>query len=241
MKNERQDDTSFLSTFDHIIMHMKLFLPTCDAIARAVEPAKEDGLTGVLSMEDIEAFCKIRGKACESANRPGRRDSEICVTMDASEWAKRFDLETNEDGTVSVDNFAVALRSDADLASSPGLLHALCTEFDLYPSEMLRFAIASDRKSGRDVKSKNPHVLSVVDAVSKNATMSNDELLEFCKTASSSLPQRMPVLFIRISRLGNVQSDSGIDVETFSRCVELRLIRHLEKLQGVGDEDGIFW
>ena len=79
MKNERQDDTSFLSTFDHIIMHMKLFLPTCDAIARAVEPAKEDGLTGVLSMEDIEAFCKIRGKACESANRPGRRDSEICV------------------------------------------------------------------------------------------------------------------------------------------------------------------
>ena len=219
---------------------MKLFLPTCDAIARAVEPAKEDGLTGVLSMEDIEAFCKIREKACESANRPGRRDSEICVTMDASEWAKRYDLETNEDGTVLVDNFAVALRSDADLASSPGLLHALCTEFDLYPSEMLRFAIASDRKSGRDVKSKNPAVLSVVDAVSKNATLSNAELLEFCKTASSSLPQRMPVLFIRISRLGNVQSDSGIDVETFSRCVEAAFDpSFLEKLgETYGDEDG---
>lgn len=224
---------------------MKLFLPTCDAIARALEPAKEEGLTGVLTLEDIEAFCKIRSKACDSANRPGRRDSEICVSMNASEWTKHFELEMNEDGTVTVENFAIALRTDTDLASSPGLLHALCCEYDIYASEMLRFAIAADRKSGRDVKSKNPLVLAIVRGVTKDnsiTTLSNAELLEFCKKASESVPQRMPVLFLRISRLGNVQSDSGIHADTFSRCVEAAFDPlFLEKLADLyGESDDIF-
>ena len=101
-----------------------------------------------------------------------------------------------------------------------------------YASEMLRVVIASDRKAGRDVKSKNPDVIAFVNAFvvkdgnaddGDDKTISNLELLEFCKKVTSSLPQRMFVLYLRISRLGNVQSDSGMSLDVFSRCVEAAL------------------
>ena len=54
------------------------------------------------------------------------------MPMNASEWIKQFDLEMNEDNTVTVEGFCNSLCADADLASSPGLLHSLCCEYDVY-------------------------------------------------------------------------------------------------------------